>query len=81
MEQSPGYCRPVDDEQTEERHRQASLVIEHPNRYKVCEGCESIVRKRTIFCPLCNAYRFNPDPYTIIEQAIKLAESIPTTTL
>ncbi len=56
-----------------ERARKAARIIAEPARFKVCEGCESIVAERVVICPNCFGYRFNPEPGAVVEQAKLLA--------
>lgn len=55
------------------RARKAEQIIAHPEEYKVCEGCDSIVRTRVASCPNCYGYRFEEDPQGVIAQAKLLA--------
>lgn len=57
----------------QDRARRAQEIIANPEEYKLCEGCESIVRKRAASCPNCNGYRFEEDPQAVILQAQTLA--------
>jgi hypothetical protein len=52
-----------------ERARQAAKIIGHPERYKICEGCDSIVAERVATCPNCFGYRFNDERQAVIAQA------------
>ena len=52
-----------------ERAKQAAKIVGHPERYKVCEGCDSIVAERVSTCPNCFGYRFNDERQAVIEQA------------
>lgn len=56
-----------------DRALRAARIIAKPDEYKVCEGCESIVRQRAATCPNCHGYRFNENAAAIIEQAQLLA--------
>jgi hypothetical protein len=56
-----------------ERARKASKIIAEPSKFKICEGCESIVAARVVICPNCYGYRFNADPNAVIAQATLLA--------
>ena len=56
----------------------AASISRHTDLYKICEGCESIVSIHTIFCPICNAYRFNEDGIDILQRADVLAKKIQT---
>lgn len=63
------------------RRQIAELISRHPELYKVCCGCEAIVREAAAVCPQCNAYRFETEANIIREQAIILADRLPTTWL
>jgi len=53
----------------------AVQIILSPSKYKVCEGCGSIVSTRTKICPNCHAYRYNDNKEYVIEQAEILGRS------
>lgn len=59
---------------SDERSRQAAKILESPANYKVCEGCGSIVTSRTVSCPSCHAYLFDPDEERVVIQAESLAK-------
>jgi hypothetical protein len=52
-----------------ERAKKAEKIIAHPQNFKICEGCDSIVAERVVTCPNCHGYRFDSDPKAIIEHA------------
>ena len=52
-----------------ERARMAAGIAARPGRYKICEGCDSIVARRVSTCPNCFGYRFNTNRQAIIDQA------------
>lgn len=52
-----------------QRARQAAKIVGHPERYKVCEGCDSIVAVKVTTCPNCSGYRFNDSRQDIVAQA------------
>lgn len=56
-----------------DRAERARRIVEFAQYFKICEGCESIVTERVIFCPSCHGYRFNDDPLDVIAQANLLA--------
>ena len=60
-------------ESSSDRVRQAAKILEHPDDYKVCEGCGSIVTARTLSCPSCHAYAFDEGPERVTKQAKILA--------
>ena len=62
-----------EDEHLGERARKAAKIIAQPSDYKVCEGCESIVRLHVVTCPNCHGYRFEDDPQAVVLQAKLLA--------
>ena len=55
------------------RLKQAEKIASHPEQYKVCEGCGSIVVTRAVTCPSCHAYRFDVSKGRVIAQARDLA--------
>ncbi|VVM08075.1 hypothetical protein MAMC_01966 [Methylacidimicrobium cyclopophantes] len=59
----------VTESELEERAKRAMEILKAPAEYKVCEGCESIVRKKAVFCPNCHGYRFDSEPARVVEQA------------
>lgn len=64
-----------------DRARKASKIIAEPVRYKICEGCESIVAARVPICPNCYGYRFNTDPQAVVAQATLLASREQTSVI
>lgn len=56
-----------------ERRNQADQIIYNPLAYKVCFGCDSIIKRGVNICPNCHAYRFNTDASAIRQQAEVLA--------
>jgi hypothetical protein len=52
-----------------ERAKKAAEIIAHPRKYKVCEGCESIVTLNSNTCPNCHGYRFDDEQERVISQA------------
>jgi len=71
----------VDQSDPATRRHIAGLIISNPENYKVCCGCEGIIREQAAICPQCNAYRFETDESIIKEQAIILADKLPDTWL
>jgi recombinational DNA repair protein RecR len=61
------------EENKESRVKQAEKISSHPEQYKVCEGCGSIVVARAITCPSCHAYRFDATALRVVTQAKELA--------
>ncbi len=56
-----------------DRAARAQKIIDAPENFKVCEGCESIVARRVVTCPNCHGYRFNENDEEIIAHARALA--------
>ena len=56
-----------------DRAARAQKIIDAPQDFKVCEGCESIVARRVVTCPNCHGYRFNEDIGEIVAHAKALA--------
>jgi len=48
-----------------ERKKTAKFIARNSFLYKICEGCDSIVSRKTIICPNCKSYRFNLDEEVI----------------
>ena len=46
---------PVDRESARQR---AIHIMDHPEEYAVCCGCEGIARREVAICPRCSAYRW-----------------------
>lgn len=69
------------DDSKDSRLRQAEKIAHHPEQYKVCEGCGSIVVSRAVSCPSCHGYRFDTTPERIVSQAQALAMRNPSSVL
>lgn len=52
-----------------DRARRAQKIVENPSKYKICEGCESIVASKVHICPNCHSYRFEEDHASVVRQA------------
>jgi hypothetical protein len=55
------------------RAGQAAKIIANPARYKICQGCESIVGARVSLCPNCHSYRYDTRSAAVVAQAQLLA--------
>jgi hypothetical protein len=71
---------PSEDSQ-QSRVKQAEKISSHPDQYKVCEGCGSIVVTRAITCPSCHAYRFDATAVRVVAQAQELARRAASSVL
>jgi uncharacterized OB-fold protein len=69
------------EESKDARLRQAEKIAHHPEQYKVCEGCGSIVVARAMTCPSCHSYLFDSTPTRIVSQAQALALRNPSSVL
>jgi hypothetical protein len=69
----------VDQNDPATRRKIAELVISQPENFKVCCGCEGVIRERAAVCPQCNSYRFETDTDVVKEQALILASRLPNT--
>ena len=76
----PNFMSAADDYK-DNRLRQAEKIAHHPEQYKVCEGCGSIVVVRAVSCPSCHGYRFDGTPARIVSQAQALAMRNPSSVL
>ncbi|MDZ4815275.1 MAG: hypothetical protein SGI71_03305 [Verrucomicrobiota bacterium] len=65
----------------QDRAAQAAKIIAAPGDYKVCEGCESIVKSTSLRCPSCHGYRFDDANARVIEQAAILGARDRTSVL
>jgi uncharacterized paraquat-inducible protein A len=59
----------------EKRVLAALEIIKNPQSYKICEGCDSIVKTTNNICPNCHSYRYNYETQEVIDQAIRLSKS------
>ena len=69
------------EENQQTRVKQAEKISSHPEQYKVCEGCGSIVVSRAITCPSCHAYRFDATALRVVAQAQELARRAASSVL
>ena len=69
------------EENQQSRAKQAEKISSHPEQYKVCEGCGSIVVTRAITCPSCHAYRFDGTALRVVAQAQELARRAASSVL
>ena len=63
-----------DDHSLEDRARRADKIVREPGKYKICEGCDSIVSAKVVTCPNCHSYRFEANHQSIIKQAKYLSQ-------
>lgn len=54
------------------RLAKAKEIASNPAKYKVCEGCDSIVGSGTVMCPNCHGYRFDAEAARVVDQAVWL---------
>lgn len=41
------------------REEVAEYIESNYRKFKVCEGCDSVLKKSTSLCPVCYTYRFD----------------------
>lgn len=58
----------------EDRAARADKIVRDPSKYKICDGCDSIVLATATTCPSCHAYRFIDDQKSVINQARELGQ-------
>lgn len=56
-----------------DRAERAARIIEQPEEYKICDGCDSILTASAVTCPNCHSYRFDADPQVVAAHARFLA--------
>ncbi len=61
-----------------DRAERAAKIIEQPEEYKICEGCDSILTAGAVTCPNCHSYRFDTDPQTVVTHAQLLGSRAQT---
>lgn len=59
----------------EKRISAAIQIMTEPWKYKVCEGCDSILRETAVICPSCKSYRFDYNQLSVAKMAKELAHS------
>jgi hypothetical protein len=59
----------------EDRIAAALVIIMEPWKYKVCEGCDSILTETTVICPSCKSYRFDYKELSVTKMAKELANN------
>lgn len=65
---------PESSESLEDRAVRADKIVRDPSKYKICDGCDSIVLATAATCPSCHAYRFIDDRESVIVQARELGQ-------
>ncbi len=65
---------PESNESLEDRAVRADKIVRDPSKYKICDGCDSIVLATAATCPSCHSYRFIDDPESVIVQARELGQ-------
>lgn len=60
------------DKASNNRAEKAQQIASSPERFQVCEGCDSIVGAKVYICPNCHSYRFDDSSARVVEQALLL---------
>lgn len=47
----------------------AIQIMTQPHLYKVCEGCDSILKESSNICPNCKSYRFDCNELSVANMA------------
>ena len=50
----------------------ASGIINHPEDFKICEGCTGLAKKETAVCPVCKSYKWNTNQWEVTKRAGEL---------
>ena len=56
------------------RKNRVKTILEAPENFKVCNGCQSILSLTTVFCPFCKCYGFERDRNQVIAMAEFLSD-------
>ena len=64
---------------SDERKMIALSIMSSPDLFKICEGCDSILKYNVNICRNCKSYRFNTTIDDIIEHAKILGNREQTT--
>ena len=51
----------------------AIQIMTQPHLYKVCEGCDSILKESSSICPSCKSYRFDFEEVSVVNMAKELS--------
>lgn len=62
-----------------DRKKSALIIISNPHLFKICEGCDSILKSTVRICPNCKAYKFNLDIDDITDHAVLIGNKEQTT--
>jgi len=57
-----------------QRRARCAEFIAHPEKFKVCDQCQSMLPAGAGKCGLCHAYRFRTDPRDVVEIARGMRE-------
>ena len=57
----------------EKRIAAAIKIMTEPWKYKVCEGCDSILTETAVICPSCKSYRFDFEEVSVVNMAKDLS--------
>ena len=51
----------------------AKYVLDNYKSFKVCEGCDTILKKSAAICPVCSTYRFDTTKKGIFTVVTRIA--------
>jgi hypothetical protein len=62
---------------TDKRSAAAAAIASNPETYKVCDQCESIMRRTASHCVICHSYRWREELYEVVRMAQLLGSREP----
>jgi rRNA maturation endonuclease Nob1 len=69
------------EDEIKKRKKLAEKILKNIYYYKLCEGCESVILIDSIFCPVCDGYRFNKNLEHIEKAVHELANKTQSSVL
>jgi hypothetical protein len=71
----------VKEKEFSSRKEAAEYVAANYKRFKVCEGCDSVLAKTLAMCPICYTYRFDASKEAVINTSTRLGNNDRSTLL
>jgi len=62
---------------SDKRSEAAAAIASKPEKYKVCDQCESIMTKSAAHCVICHSYRWREESAEVIRVAHLLGSRPP----
>ncbi len=60
------------------KRQRIESIVRRPGLWRVCEGCNALVKVVCTICPFCHAYRFDGDHARVIAVARALGKKRAT---